>query len=127
MKQKEPIASFNVRGVTFEGRKEKLITLLGEQRSVKYPACLIPDPANPYDSNAIAVYTRKPDMHIGFVPKEICGVILCAIKEKVLSQHGHEVSINKGIGDRGEEIVWARFNIQEMNHSRKNLVGKERK
>ena len=54
---------FNVAGVTFEGRQG----LLQSKYHKHIVASLRPEPENPHDSNAIAVYAD--DLKVGYVPK----------------------------------------------------------
>lgn len=64
--------NFRVAGVTFEGRQEVISKLDGGE------ACLLkPEPQNPFDPNAIAVYVaRTPDVeHVGYVPREVAAEI----------------------------------------------------
>ncbi len=61
-----------VAGVTFEGRQEIIDTMVGNE-----VAMLIPEPTNPYDPNAIAVWVAFPPesmqdkAQIGYLPKEV--------------------------------------------------------
>lgn len=56
-----------VAGVTFEGRQAVIATLqAGDWYRV------VPEPDNPYDPNALAVYAATADgvKHIGYIPKD---------------------------------------------------------
>lgn len=66
---------FAVRGTTF--RKEQIA-----QINVGDPVCLEPEPTNPYDSNAIQVLVIRGNeqIHIGYVPRELCGEIMALLE-----------------------------------------------
>lgn len=61
------VVSFKVAGVTFEGRQERIALL-----DVGDPVRLIPEPENPYDSNALAVHVAYAGvvLHVGYMPRE---------------------------------------------------------
>ena len=107
------ISIFNARGTTFEGRKEKLLKLLEEDRELECDAYLIHEPNNPYDPNAISIRTVKLDIHVGYAPREICVVLLYGFAEKIFSQYDHKLVIKKDFNEEGEEIVWVEFYLQE--------------
>jgi len=120
-RQEEVIAIFNVRGTTFEGRKEKLLGLLGKSDTLECSAYLIPEPNNPHDSNAIRIHTCKPDIHIGYVPKEICKILLYGFTKRTITEYGHKIVIQRGTNNEKEEIIWIEFYLQEADDSRKKL------
>lgn len=62
-----------VTGVTFEGRQEVIAILCGNE-----PCRIVPQPDNPYDSNALAVEVAlEPGLiqQIGFVPRQLAASI----------------------------------------------------
>lgn len=62
-----------VSGVSFEGRQAIIDKMTGRE-----PIRLIPDPENPYDKNAIGVWTVLADgakHQIGFVPRDLAAKI----------------------------------------------------
>lgn len=120
VKRKGVISIFNVRGTTFEGRKEKLLELLGQNNELECPAYLVHEPNNPYDSNAIGVHIVEPDIHIGYVPREICVVLLYGFSKKTFSQYDHKLVIKR---DFNYNLIWVEFYLQESSNSRKKLVG----
>jgi len=64
--------NLRVAGVTFDGRQEIIGRLSGDE------ICQFrPEPENPYDANAIAIYVATPDgsEHVGYVPKDLAAQI----------------------------------------------------
>lgn len=61
-----------VAGVSYEGRQAYLARLTGKE-----PVRLVPEPENPYDSNAIAVHVAVEGkvLHCGFIPREMAAQI----------------------------------------------------
>lgn len=61
-----------VAGVSFEGRQAYLAQLTGNE-----PVRLVPEPKNPFDSNAIAVHVALGGkvMHCGYIPREMAAQI----------------------------------------------------
>lgn len=62
-----------VAGVTYENRQATLAQLRGTE-----PARIVPEPANPYDPNALAVQVALADgtiAHVGYIPKELAKTI----------------------------------------------------
>lgn len=61
------VVQFAVKGVTFEGRQEKIAKLTGRE-----PVRIIAEPENPFDKNALGVNVAFEGsiVHIGYVPKE---------------------------------------------------------
>lgn len=56
-----------VAGTTFDGRQDYLAQLTGQE-----PVRLIPEPENPHDANAIAVYVASGGkiLHCGYIPRK---------------------------------------------------------
>lgn len=55
-------------GVTYEGRQTAIEKLAGNE-----PCRIIPEPSNPYDANALAVYVAQDGgiFQIGYLPREL--------------------------------------------------------
>lgn len=65
-----PSFYLKIAGVIFDGRQE-LISRLAMSGKLKTGTLLrlVPDPRNPYDSNAVKVVTMSGDI-LGFIPKQ---------------------------------------------------------
>lgn len=66
---KTRILTCKVAGVTFEGRQETIALLKGNE-----PVRIQPEPTNPYDPNALAVFVAVAPgdvRHVGYLPKEL--------------------------------------------------------
>lgn len=61
-----------VAGVTFEGRQAYIAKLRSND-----PVRIIPEPENPYDPNALAVYVAHDGAiyHVGFIPRDLAAQI----------------------------------------------------
>lgn len=81
---------FNIAGVTHDGRQETLKRILepGHQVLKSYGTVrLIPEPENPHDEKAIAVYARVPGEHaeelqLGYVPRKLTARLHGMMKER---------------------------------------------
>lgn len=58
---------FAVRGVTYEGRQDKIAKIRGNE-----PVRALPEPTNQFDPNAISILVACQGviMHVGYMPKE---------------------------------------------------------
>lgn len=81
------ILNIRVAGVTYEGRQEKIARLRYDD-----PVRIVPEPDNPYDKNALAVYVGHAGkvLHVGYIPRDMAAQIaplidgeafMCAIAE----------------------------------------------
>ena len=62
-----------VAGVTYENRQEIIQCLTGSE-----PCRIVPEPTNPYDSNALAVHVAMADgtvAHVGYIPRDLAAII----------------------------------------------------
>lgn len=79
-----------VAGVTFEGRQAHIANI-----AVGDIVRLEPEPENPYDPNAIAVKVALPSgtvHHVGYVPREMAGVLAPHLGGENLMAKVHEVT-----------------------------------
>lgn len=81
------VLNTKVSGVTFEGRQALIARI-----SPNDPCRIVPEPENPYDSNALAVHVAHGGeiWHIGFIPREMAAriapylegeALMCSISE----------------------------------------------
>lgn len=108
----ETICTFPVRGVTFEGRQDKIFRILRKKKSRAVEGVLTPEPKNPYDPNAIAVEVLAKAasscpklIQIGYVPREMCETVLLAIEHEVLAK-AHKILLQQGVIE-GQQKAWA--------------------
>ncbi len=82
---------FKVRGVTYEGRQEIIAKLTGDE-----PVRIVPEPDNPYDKNALAVFVASEGevCQMGYVPKENAALLAPFLEGEPLT--GHIVAITGG-------------------------------
>ena len=83
--------SFNVAGVTFEGRQDLIRQL--NQDSVYF---LVPEPDNEYDPNAVQVIADC--QCIGYVPRELAPIVAWLLQNKRLQQ-SPSASVHGGFGE----------------------------
>ena len=90
-----------VRGVTFDGRQEKLESLYNcIKNGEKIVTELKPDPKNKFDKNAIKVIVNG--FHIGFIQKKLAK----QMKEKLNTGQYVYHAILSEITPGDEEIAW---------------------
>jgi hypothetical protein len=117
---REVISTFNVRGVSFEGRQGKIQKLLRGKKVQRYNARLIPEPDNPYDINAIGVKVQPDDknpkalFHIGYVPRELCTTVLMGMEQGFIEEYPHEISVHNGQDSRAG-IHWATLKVLSID------------
>lgn len=78
-----------VTGVTYEGRQSILATLQGGEAVM-----LKPEPDNPYDPNAIAVWvaTAEGPQQVGYIPRYLAAEIAPHLEGESLITKIHEVT-----------------------------------
>jgi single-stranded-DNA-specific exonuclease len=62
-----------VAGVSFEGRQEVIARMRGSE-----PCRIVPEPTNPYDSNALAVWVALETgerAQVGYVPRDLAELV----------------------------------------------------
>lgn len=107
------LATFNVRGTSFDGRQDTLRSCLRGRDRTMLNAVLVPEPTNPYDQNAIQVcildrYSRVH--HIGYIPRGMCELVTEAIRTKVLSDSHTAVVFRTRKKD--SEFFWAELRLK---------------
>lgn len=78
------VLNTRVAGVTFEGRQQLI-----EQLDVWEAVLIVPEPENPYDKNALAVYVAHGSNkhHVGYIPRELASEIAPHLEgESVLAE-----------------------------------------
>lgn len=87
-----------VAGVTFEGRQKIIDGLDGTE-----PCYVVPEPDNPYDANAVAVWVHTKDgpRKVGFVPRALAEVLA-----PILAGRSARVTIQNIVGRRGNFRAW---------------------
>lgn len=83
------VLNTKVSGVTFDGRQSLIARI-----SPSDPCRLVPEPSNPYDSNAIGVMVAHDGQvwHIGYVPREIAAEIAPYMEGEALMCHIAEIT-----------------------------------
>lgn len=78
-----------VAGVTYEGRQSIIAKLKGEE-----PVKLEPEPENPHDENAIAVWvaTSEGPQHVGYIPRYLAAEIAPHLEGESLITKIHEIT-----------------------------------
>lgn len=61
-----------VAGVTHDGRQDTIALMTGHE-----PCRIQPEPTNPYDANALAVWAATADglKHVGYVPRDLAAQV----------------------------------------------------
>lgn len=78
-----------VAGVTFEGRQ-----LVLAEMAAGAPVMLKPEPENPFDENAIAIWVadKKAALQIGYVPRDLAAIIAPFIEGESMYGKVHEMT-----------------------------------
>lgn len=117
-----------VAGVSYEGRQAYLARLIGNE-----PVRLIPEPQNPYDANAIAVYIAVPialdrqindpnglsDMvpetevlHCGYIPRDMAAEIASLLEGETIDCSIEQITGGFTLSDHSIAALGLRLVVQ---------------
>lgn len=102
-----------IAGVTFEGRQLVLAAM-----KVGDPIMCLPEPENPFDENAIAVYVSrlpKSALQIGYIPREQASIFAPLMDGEAVVGKVHEMTggFEKWDGSRASLGCIVRFELPD--------------
>lgn len=124
LKNKIPILTCKIAGVTFEGRQEILRRLLKGADTREVLIQLVPEPKNPHDSNAIKVLAGPKKECLGYVPRDTNEVVLEALRAELIHDR-QSCTVSCTSRSNGSFIFWGsiRFFRAESSMGQKDKHG----